>query len=74
MASKVVVSECRRAWLFNVAMRDNTVRAGFACFLPGLGIEIRCGLPEGAVNCLLPQQVANNSMPVRVVNARLPVV
>lgn len=68
---KLLISQCEKAWLFNVRINENHCKAGLACFLPGCNNEITFNVNDKAQKMQTPVKAAFSHVPKRIINARL---
>lgn len=68
---KLIKSNCEKVWLFNVAQDNDSLLAGFACFVHGCPLEVKVKINGEERVAMLPSKAVNSSMPLRMLNARL---
>ena len=70
--TKFLKSICEKAWLFDVEIREDEIRAGLACYLTDCDIDIAFEIGGKKCNASVSSRAVASHVPIRILNARLP--
>lgn len=68
---KLLVSDCKKVWLFNTQADSPFLKAGLACFMPGCKSEVTFTLNNQQLVACVPSKVVDATTSARMPNARL---
>lgn len=70
--AKFLKSICEKAWLFDVEVREDDIKAGIACYLPDCDIDVVFEIDGKRCKASVSSQAVASHVPIRILNARLP--
>ena len=68
---KLLTSDCKKIWLFDVSISDGMVNAGLACFLPTCEDTAILTIRDCKQKIEVPKPARAKAIPMRICNARL---
>lgn len=69
--SKLLKSDCGKAWLFDTKREGDILKAGLACFLSQCPPRFTVSMGKEKIELMTPALAADAPMPARIINARL---
>lgn len=69
--TKLLKSDCGKAWLFDAKKEGDELKVGFACFLSQCPTQLMVTMGKSKMELMTPAQAIDSPIALRIINARL---